>query len=206
MSKISEQVLEQLSALADDELDAAEARLLLARIEREPALREAWSRYHLAGEAMRGNLSRFHFPELAGRVMSALEREPAPAAPRRMPRWLKPAAGLAVAATVATVAVLGVQQQAVGPLPAEVVPQSAGNGVPALPYAGLRNAAWGEEAEPQPAEELAPYLEQHNRYATRRSMQGMLPYAHIVVYQRSGGGDERTADRAGGRDAPPERR
>lgn len=188
-------VLEQLSALADDELDAAEARLLFARIEREPALREAWTRYHLTGEAMRGSLASHHAPGLANRVMAALAEEQTPR--RRLSGgWLKPVAGLAVAASVATVAVLGFQQPGTGPMPAEVVPQTSGSGsMVTLPYTDLRSASWGEEQN-RSERELAPYLERHNRYAAHRSVQGMLPYAHIVVYQpRRDDGEEDGADR-----------
>lgn len=177
-------IREQLSALADGELETAQARMLLARLAREPELQAAWTRYHLTGDAMRGALADHHSPQLASQVMAAIDAEAAPSRVRRMPRWLKPAAGTAVAATVATVAILSLQQQS-GPLPADVVPAVAENPaatiVPAL-QGNVRTASWGSP-EPVSRRRLAPYLEQHNRYATQRSIQGMLPYAHIVVYE-----------------------
>ncbi|HET9679556.1 MAG TPA: sigma-E factor negative regulatory protein [Gammaproteobacteria bacterium] len=194
MNTIQTTIREQLSALADGELDTAQARLLLARMARDPALRAAWARYHLTGDAMRGALADHHAPKLAEQVMAAIETDASPAQARRMPRWLKPVAGTAVAASVATLAVFSLQQQS-GPLPAEVVPPVASTPaatiVPTLQGKALqsnalqnqvRTAAWGAP-EPASKRRLAPYLEQHNRYATQRSIQGMLPYAHIVVFE-----------------------
>src|SRR5690606_18261445 len=127
---MNDKLLEQVSALADGELEAREAELLLARMAREPALRDAWERYHLAGEAMRGGLARLG-PDFSANVASAIEREDTPAGGRVagrsvIGRLLQPIAGVAVAATVAMVAVFSLQ---VPPLSVdrpmgEVVPRS----------------------------------------------------------------------------------
>lgn len=45
---------EQLSALIDDEIALAEATHLLAAVQSNKHLSEAWSQYHLIGDAMRG--------------------------------------------------------------------------------------------------------------------------------------------------------
>lgn len=45
---------EQLSALIDDEIALAEATHLLAAVQANKHLSEAWSQYHLIGDAMRG--------------------------------------------------------------------------------------------------------------------------------------------------------
>ena len=50
---MSERLHEQLSALLDGELPAGEAELLLARLQRDPALRATLGRYTLAGDAIR---------------------------------------------------------------------------------------------------------------------------------------------------------
>ena len=44
---------EQVSALADGQLDPGQARQLLARLHEDPELRAAWDRYHAIGDAIR---------------------------------------------------------------------------------------------------------------------------------------------------------
>lgn len=195
MNTIQATIREQLSALADGELETAQARLLLARLAREPELRAAWARYHITGDAMRGALAAHHAPNLADNVQQAIADEASPVTSRRLPRWLKPAAGTVVAASVATVAVLSLQQQS-GPLPADIVPPISStptaNIVPNVQN-NVRAASWGS-TESASRRRLAPYLEQHNRYATQRSIQGMLPYAHIVVFQPNQETDQAAAE------------
>jgi len=174
-------VREQLSAFIDDELPAAEARLLLARLERDEDLRTACATYYLTGECLRGGLAAVHARDLCGRVMAALDSEPAPARVRRLPGWLKAGSGLAVAATVAVVAILGLQQQAGQSLPSEVVPTVAGTDIQQVNYANFRPASWSQ-AQPEVQNQLNRYLLQHNEHTAPQSVQGMLPYVHIAAY------------------------
>src|SRR5262245_64714478 len=112
---MSDSVKEQLSACLDGQLADGELDLLLKRVEREPELRQALGRYALITEAMRpGNPTRAS-GAFADGVMAALDAEPASAkryalSPRTI-RWLRPAAGFAVAAGVAAVAVLVLQPE-----------------------------------------------------------------------------------------------
>jgi sigma-E factor negative regulatory protein RseA len=46
---------EQISALADDEIDLEDAEHLMASIQPNSHAAEAWSRYHLIGDVMRGS-------------------------------------------------------------------------------------------------------------------------------------------------------
>lgn len=198
---MTEKVREQLSAFADDELGASEARLLVARAARDPALRKTLEHYHLTGECLRGALARFHAPDLADRVMAALANETVGFNRRRVPRWLKTASGLAVAASVAIIAILGVQQQANSPLPSEIVPLTAEQNAPVINYANFQPASWGQ-TRPEVRSQLNRYLLQHNEHAVHRPVQGMLPYLHIVVYDARA--IEEAARRAEEADARPE--
>ena len=109
---MSDEIREQLSALLDDELSASERPLLLARLERDVELSECLGRYELISEVMRGGGDRAALG-IAQRVQAALaEERPLEAAGgidmrRAMAMW-KPVAGIAVAASVALVAVLTV--------------------------------------------------------------------------------------------------
>lgn len=117
---MSEQLYEQISAFVDGELPEHETELLLRRLEREPELRAALVRYTAIGANLR-ETSRGASLGFVERVGAAIAAE-APAAGRQVVatrRWLRPLAGLAVAATVAGVAILGMQQlQGPGQAPA----------------------------------------------------------------------------------------
>ena len=111
---MTEPLNEQLSALLDGELAPEETELLMKRLARDATLRATLGRYALCGEALRASAP-FNRPraDLASRISAAiLAGEPAmPApvaerAPMRVWNWLRPVGGLAVAATVAAVAVL----------------------------------------------------------------------------------------------------
>jgi sigma-E factor negative regulatory protein RseA len=128
---MSEQIREQVSAFLDGELPASETELLLKRLTRDAELRESFGRYGLIGEAMRaqapGTLSR----GFAARVNGAIDGEPvvvlSTAAQARAPRWWRPIAGAAVAAGVAAVAVVALQQRSYKPMmaAAPVAPRAA---------------------------------------------------------------------------------
>jgi len=124
---MTDSVKEQLSACLDGELPAGELDLLLKRLERDPELRGSLGRYALLGEALRGRQPVAASRGFADKVAAVLDAEPAvgPAAtPAVIPaaktarrglgspafaKWLQPAAGMAIAAGVAAVAVLALQ-------------------------------------------------------------------------------------------------
>ena len=118
-----------MSAFLDDELPDEEADLLLRRLQGDADLRSAAGRFLLIGQALRGE----RLPgDLAGRVAAALGAETtyeSGAAPAARNRWLRPAAGAAVAATVAVVALMGLDdnREATGPeaVTADVPEQAA---------------------------------------------------------------------------------
>lgn len=116
---------EKLSLLMDGELSEQEVDALLEQVSRDNELRNAWSRQHLASTVLHetGPVMPIE-ASFADQVMAALEAdEQPPAKPRKVvplrnrnkagrqrPRWQRPVAGLAVAASVAAVAVLVVQR------------------------------------------------------------------------------------------------
>lgn len=128
---MNEKKLESLSALMDGESLEMD-RAALDDWTRDEGLRAAWGRYHLISECVRGTLPRHMDPALAGRIAVALRSEPvilAPEATARRP-WLKPLAGMAIAASVATLAVVGIQVnrgQDAGATGAMVAESGAGN-------------------------------------------------------------------------------
>ncbi len=115
---MSEQIREQVSAFLDGELPNSETELLLKRLMRDSELRESFGRYALIGEALRGGGSQVLTRSFASRVNLAIDGEPAPVAGHVQPRasrWWRPLAGVTVAAGVATVAIVALQQRAILP-------------------------------------------------------------------------------------------
>jgi sigma-E factor negative regulatory protein RseA len=168
---MSEQIREQVSAFLDGELPSSETELLLKRLMRDAELRESFGRYALIGESMRGTASVPVTRSFAARVNGAIDGEPATAAPPavrvRANRWWRPFAGAAVAAGVAAVAVVGLQQRAVEPALRAALPISARN-VAAKPKEALSYTvpAVSEAAAALPAARLTNYIFAHSKYSS----------------------------------------
>lgn len=117
----------QISAFVDGELPQNEAELLLRRLCQDSQLRQQAAEYMAMGRAMRGERRVAGMGKLRNRILAALDEKPLQEEPgvtkAVKPRFLRPLAGAAIAATVALAALLGLQQLTAVP---EVDP-SAGN-------------------------------------------------------------------------------
>lgn len=98
---------EALSALMDNEATELEVRRVLKDVSEDSNLRDTWRRYQLASAAMKRDLPP-QMVDLSSRIRTALDSEPAPKASFK--QFLQPLGKVAVAASVALVAVFGVQQ------------------------------------------------------------------------------------------------
>lgn len=107
MGNSDKRLHETLSALMDDETSELETMRLLKGMESDPQLRDSWHRYHLAAAAMRGTLPATRV-DLSARISAVIADEKAPGSP--LQRFFQPLSKVAVAASVAAVAVFGVQQ------------------------------------------------------------------------------------------------
>ena len=115
---MSEQIREQVSAFLDGELPNSETELLLKRLTRDAELRESFGRYALIGESLRGGTHACLTRGFTSRVNRAIDGEPAVAIQAvhgRSSRWWRPFVGAAVAAGVAAVAFVSLQQRAIAP-------------------------------------------------------------------------------------------
>ena len=118
-------VKEQISACLDGELPERELPLLSKRLGHDAEFKATLTRYALISETLRTGEA-VHLPEdFAATVMARIANEPASQPVKRFsPRMLqrlRPAAGIAVAATVAALAVFSVQQSGLIPPSSEVV-------------------------------------------------------------------------------------
>ena len=104
----------QISAFVDGELPDNESELLLRRLSQDAALRQQVAEYLEIGRLIRQDQEVAGMDRLRGRISAALGEEsalPADAAPDAVGSSLMtPATGIAVAATVAVVALLGLGQ------------------------------------------------------------------------------------------------
>jgi sigma-E factor negative regulatory protein RseA len=185
---MSEQIREQVSAFLDGELPNSESELLLKRLTRDGELRESFGRYALIGEAIRGTSRGLLTKSFAGRVNFAIDGEALAASGHvpqsRAPRWWRPFAGATVAAGVAVVAVVALQQRAVGPTLRTVLPVTAQITAPA-PSAALAQAPREAISYTVPATSpvtpavmpparLTNYVFAHSRYSSGLDQRGVL--------------------------------
>jgi sigma-E factor negative regulatory protein RseA len=163
---MTDQIREQISALLDGELASGEISLLVRRMERDAALRRAFGNYVLAGESLRAPGTVLASPGFAARVSAAIDDAPvevaaAPTADARRPRrWLRPLAGLAVAAGAALAAILLVPSgERGGGLLAE-------RGAAPVPISAAALPAGRSSPTPAQNQRLAGYLVAHGQYAS----------------------------------------
>src|SRR5690606_6629012 len=111
---MTDSVKEQLSACLDGELPERELDLLLKRLDQDSELRACMARYGLISETLRAGTPASARIDLPARVMAQVKAEPAPRGGTGLSaatlRRLRPVAGIAIAASVAAIAVFSVQQ------------------------------------------------------------------------------------------------
>lgn len=116
----------QISAFVDGELPQNEAELLLRRLCQDGQLRAQAAEYMSVGRIMRGERAIVGMAQLRQRIAAELDdkdfQHDAAAKPTAPAHFVRPVAGIAIAASVALVAVLGLQQMSGTP---EVTEQAA---------------------------------------------------------------------------------
>lgn len=181
---------EQLSAFVDGELAQADAEQLVSEILRNDELRARWLRYQQAGNILRREDASAPGVELLTGIHAKLNDEPTILAPRQskpVSATFKQVAGMAIAATIAAVAVLMIQ-------PTEKIFNASTNQIAATTSSPVTNQQWlrvkdvnWSNNRPAVVSKLNSYLVNHNGYST--SIRGTLPFASIV----SGGNDANLA-------------
>ena len=193
--------IEQISALIDDEEYSDH---ILDSLIKDQEMQKTWSRYHLIGDCLRGNLPDRISVDVASRVTHSLKSEPTVLAPQKsnFSTIRKPLAGFAIAASVAMVAVLGIQTN------------KNDDSIPTLSAVGTNSVATTKPVmattptepqtfvftEPQPQvlpaavkksdtpdammnQRMNNYLLNYNEYRSNAGMNGILPYVRIVTIE-----------------------
>lgn len=169
-------IKEQLSACLDGELPEAELDLLVKQVGRDTKLQASLGRYALIGEALRAQRPVAAPADFAQRIAAAIEADSTQTAVtqkpvRSAPRWLRPVAGMAVAAGVAAVAIVTLQPSDEIAVPA--VAQVASNPTEIQPADSYIVPAGTASSGFVPATRLTNYVVAHSEYSTplgRRSM------------------------------------
>jgi negative regulator of sigma E activity len=184
---------EKISAFLDNEIHRDEIMSFSLSSEDEDA--EVIRRYQMMGEVLRGEVSESSFIDVSQAVHQALvdedlviEQKPAssrpvndtPATGFAFSSWFRPAAGMAVAASVALVMVVtlsGEENSAPVPLAKNIEPQPV----------AVEPVQLAVEYQPanKEATYIAPHLVDHHlEFATQDTFQGRLPYVRAVSYQK----------------------
>lgn len=163
---------EQISALMDGELSERDLPWVLERLRKDADLAGRWQRYHMIRDALHDTLPANLQVDLSARIHNALRNEPALLVPRRSKRDFRPllrqATGMAIAASVAAVAILTFQS-VYDESPATL----AANEKPAVELVA-------QQAPMRTDPRLDAYLVNHNEHSVSTGMHGMLPYVRIV--------------------------
>jgi sigma-E factor negative regulatory protein RseA len=211
---MNELLNERLSQLMDGETEDVDGRIIGDLIN-TPAARDTWWRYHLIGDILKRETVLLAHRDLAQRISAALDTEPAVLIPKTLLRrrdWSTPLAGLAIAASVAVIAILGIQHKA-EELPGNpaVMPQTVARLAPQLPeitaqsiqelspiatpivrqfnppakLASIETREQGIVTAASPVySHINSYLLNYNEYRTTETrMQGMLPYVRIIAHE-----------------------
>jgi sigma-E factor negative regulatory protein RseA len=176
---------EAYSALLDGEADTQEHKRLLAEL--DAGARARLARYSLIGDGLRGEAVRMDALSVADAVRERLQREPVILAPKAQqkpsrPSWWQPVAGLAIAASVALVAV-GLVPRLLSDAPegAATPVQVVGN-PSAQPLLVASPGTHWSDSRPEQENRLNSYLADHNEFATQGSVPTIVPYATFVSY------------------------
>ena len=187
---------EILSTIVDSELDKCEPHILKS-IAANDGSRSRWARYHLIGDVLRDSLTDvapIHFSE---QLRVAIEQEPTMLLPQRVNRpWLRPVAGFAIAASVAAIAVVGIQQNGVDPVVDDVTAVAAISPAPVptpaartvTPVTDQQIAESQETLKPvsgsiQTQRRLNGYLVKFNEQRSSLGVPGVNPYVRIVGFE-----------------------
>jgi len=178
---MNKETLEHLSSLMDGELSRETGLFLTRRLCADQELIGTWERYHLIRDCIRQPGGRLPLVDLSRRMRDALSgEETAPVSAWTGKRWLKPVSGMAIAASVALMAIV-----AVGPNPAVQEPAAdaaqvaepftSPNILPAVPRTQAASfSPQGRDAR------LNSYLLRHHQASGSLTAQGIIGFVPIV--------------------------
>ena len=177
---------EHLSSLMDGELSRESGLFITRRLSSDEDMCDTWERYHLIRDCIRQPGGKQVVTGLTSRLSVSLESESSPGVSRPgHNRWLKPVSGLAIAASVAMVAIM-----VSSPQPAElqettatvsessVQPFVSPNTAQLSPVSQAASFSPGQQSG---SNRLNAYLLRHNQMAKTAGRQGFVSFVPIVA-------------------------
>ena len=191
---MSKESLENLSSLMDGEFSRETGLFLTRRLSSDKTMCETWERYHLIRDCIRQPGSKHFIIGLSAKVGNSMDEKDAasmgeehiPSVPGwRTNRWLKPVSGVAIAASVALMAIIVTGPQSVVPIEGDTSTLTAVN----QPFVSPNNLSIAPVSQPvsyssaQKANtnRLNAYLLRHNQMAKTAGRQGFVSFVPIVA-------------------------
>lgn len=184
---MSNESLEHLSSLMDGELSRDASLFLTRRLFSDDEMCETWERYHLIRDCIRQPGSKQMVTGLSVKLSASLDAEELPTVSAwRSNRWLKPVTGLAIAASVALMAI-GVTAPQPGQIQGQdetalVKPANqpfvSPNTLVSSPASQAVSYAPAQQAN---SNRLNAYLLRHNQMARTAGRQGFVSFVPIVA-------------------------
>jgi len=189
---MSKESLEHLSSLMDGEVEKDSGMFLTRRLFSDDELCETWERYHLIRDCIRQPGSKHLVTGMSHKLNAKLDAESAPSiSVWRSQPWLKPVSGLAIAASVALMAVVVATPQngAVPTQGSDIALAQPANAPFVTPNAALispesQAVSFSTSGESE-AQRLNAYLFRHNQMARTAGRQGFVSFVPIVANQNA---------------------
>jgi sigma-E factor negative regulatory protein RseA len=202
---MNEELDSQLSAMFDGELPQSECELLARRLSRDEQLKARWGRYAVIGASIRSERGVRLNADLALRVNAVIANEPNIAvrhverkATRGTARWVRPVAGVGVAAGVAALSILWMRSQALND---EVVTAAVATPAVENTSAESDNSYVVPRPSPrssrEPATQLANYVVAHSEFSSpvaRRNLLSAFMTGETGTTGTSNGSEEGSED------------
>ena len=183
---MSKESLEHLSSLMDGELSRETSLFLTRRLASDEAMCDTWERYHLIRDCIRQPGGK---QVVTGLCVELIENEKAHAqSALHQNRWLKPLSGLAIAASVALMAIVvsAPQQGLESVSPGDTAlttpvnqPFVSPNTLPVSPVS--QAASFSATQQNSANNQLNAYLLRHNQMARTAGRQGFVSFVPIVA-------------------------
>ena len=192
---MNKETLEHISSLMDGETSRETGLFLTSRLCADEQLTRTWERYHLIRDCIRQPAASITVADFSQRMRVALQNEGAvdnPAATGN--RWLKAASGLAIAASVAFLAILAVDP-VVQPAGVE-----ADAGVAAQPFSSpnvlpTRTPSQAASFSGQASDaRLNSYLLRHNQLAGSAGARGFVSFVPIISSSQAEADEEKATE------------
>ena len=187
---MSKESFEHLSSLMDGKLSNEAGQFLTRRLFSDDQMCDTWERYHLIRDCIRQPGSKQVVTGLSIRLSESLAAEEVPTVSAwRNSHWLKPVSGVAIAASVALMAIVITAPQT-AQIQGEV--ETAQESSAIQPFVSPNTVARvpSQAASYAPAQQassnrLNAYLLRHNQMARTAGRQGFVSFVPIVATPRT---------------------